>query len=676
MINNNKYIGICLLENNKGILTKSDKFLLSKLKGVITKLYIGINSNMYNVNNITILSEYTDEIYFLHDHLKEQEKYQFLLSQIKKANRMKCYEIILFDNSYFGPFYDLNKIFDEMSTKKCDFWSLLAYRKPMNNSSEKKMYLSNFLAIRNTLFNDIAFIEFFKNNKRNISDFYDFFSKRGFIHESYIQEKDILDKPLPQNFDIERYMNYELISKLKYPFLKKSCFIPKDDDFSYNVGESLNRTLKYINENLLYDVDIIWEEILSTCNIMDLYKLLHLIFILSYEESFNVKNIIPIYKQTVVIIHLYYMDLLDEEFSYIKEIPEDIDVIITSEEKNHEILNKNLKKINHKNIKLLKAGPKGRDIAALLVTAKKYLMKYNYLCFIHDKKTSGGYNIPTIGNSFRYTIWENLLKNRIYIDNILMTFIKNKRLGLLAPPEPEHSDYFQLLGNRWANSKKMTERLLTRIRVPIKLTDENEPFALSTSFWCKTKALKKLFEYDFQYDDFPDEPLPLDGTISHAIERSLVYVSQDAGYFSGIVENNEYASLRTVNLQRMISRIVDIESKEHYFVTYKGLCDTLLGEGKLIKFCERYKNKYIYGAGAFGLRLYEVLRNKKIKIDGFIISDEQKMKEDLPVQCYYLSDISISDDTGIIVAANNKYKNEMVKELTHKGWRNFFCRDI
>ena len=55
-------------------------------------------------------------------------------------------------------------------------------------------------------------------------------------------------------------------------------------------------------------------------------------------------------------------------------------------------------------------------------------------------------------------------------------------------------------------------------------------FPVGTMFWARSKALRKLFELHLTWSDYPEEPLPYDGTMLHAIERLLPFVTEDAGY--------------------------------------------------------------------------------------------------------------------------------------------------
>ena len=83
-------------------------------------------------------------------------------------------------------------------------------------------------------------------------------------------------------------------------------------------------------------------------------------------------------------------------------------------------------------------------------------------------------------------------------------------------------------------------------------------------FWAKTDALKKLFEHGWKYEDFPEEPLPIDGTISHAIERVLGYVAQDAGYKTGVIMTDKIAAQLLVRVQSDMRVMYEqLQRREH-----------------------------------------------------------------------------------------------------------------
>lgn len=60
--------------------------------------------------------------------------------------------------------------------------------------------------------------------------------------------------------------------------------------------------------------------------------------------------------------------------------------------------------------------------------------------------------------------------------------------------------------------------------------------------------MKKLFAFNWNYTDFPEEPNQIDGTLLHAVERIYPYVVQDAGFYPAYVQPDFLASLNLMNM--------------------------------------------------------------------------------------------------------------------------------
>ena len=71
-------------------------------------------------------------------------------------------------------------------------------------------------------------------------------------------------------------------------------------------------------------------------------------------------------------------------------------------------------------------------------------------------------------------------------------------------------------------------------------------------FWFRPKAMKSLFDKDWEYSDFPKEPNAMDGTLLHAIERAYPYFAQKEGYYSAWVMSNKFAKIEITNLYYLL----------------------------------------------------------------------------------------------------------------------------
>jgi lipopolysaccharide biosynthesis protein len=49
-------------------------------------------------------------------------------------------------------------------------------------------------------------------------------------------------------------------------------------------------------------------------------------------------------------------------------------------------------------------------------------------------------------------------------------------------------------------------------------------------FCARPRALQSLSDLDLTWDDYPAEPLAIDGTLLHAIERLIPFSAAQAGY--------------------------------------------------------------------------------------------------------------------------------------------------
>ena len=93
----------------------------------------------------------------------------------------------------------------------------------------------------------------------------------------------------------------------------------------------------------------------------------------------------------------------------------------------------------------------------------------------------------------------------------------------------------------------------------VSIKEDKEPIApLGSFFWARAKALEPLFEKEWTYDDFPEEPVADDGTILHAIERIYPFSAQSAGYYPGWILSESGAAMEITNLNHMLRELNNI----------------------------------------------------------------------------------------------------------------------
>lgn len=370
-----------------------------------------------------------------------------------------------------------------------------------------------------------------------------------------------------------------------------------------------------------------------------------------------------IISKSAVIIHLYYFDLLKGYLDYIDNIPEEIDVIVTSSE------NAILKELReryaeNKRISMIKKENRGRDISALLVACKDILSDYEYICFVHDKKPNRDYLEQDVEN-WNYNLWENMLSSSQYIRNVINYFEDNPDCGLLLPPEPfgEHLDAWQ--GFSWGNDHdyELTCELAQRLGINADIDWRYPSISIGSSFWVRVSAVTKLFKINWKYEDFVDEPMPLDGTISHAIERIIPYIVQDAGYLSKTVMTIEFSSIMMSFAHYYAYLSASIlnyymciwGAKIGKLEEYKGFIDDCL---TLFK---RYSKVYLFGAGHGGVECLNFCRSNSLFPTGFVVSNVSESKEQNGLPIYRFDEIERGNNIGIIVSLLDE---DMIREVT------------
>lgn len=374
-----------------------------------------------------------------------------------------------------------------------------------------------------------------------------------------------------------------------------------------------------------------------------------------------------IYKGRVaVIIHLHYLDTVDSYLEYIMAIPDSVDILFTfSDYRVKEALQKT-EIGNRKNCRFVEKQNRGRDISAFLVACRKDIIEYEYICFLHDKKEKKSIHKKDTEEWIK-CLWTNMLGSTAYIENILSTFYQNPILGLLTPPFPitEHFSTFYMCP--WGYNFDITKTLAKKLRLNSNIDISKPPITLGTVFWARTTALKKLFEIEWEYKDFDEEPLKNDGTISHAIERILAYVAQDAGFESGWVMNDLYAGVYFEQMQYVLKSAFN---KLNDLLGISWISEINSYEDKvqeILSFVNKYKKFYIFGAGICGARYLTILKIEQKVPTAFLVSDSSKNpKEVQGVPVYSIWDVELNENCGIIVGVAEPYQEKVIKTIKEK----------
>lgn len=476
-------------------------------------------------------------------------------------------ELILFNDSFFGPIYPFKEMFDKMDSADVDYWGITNHGEAPNSRDMcpygyRPRYIQTyFLAFRKNLVESNEFQQYWANLP-NYETFEDLAFKHGAVLTKYFEDLGYKWKAYVESQDLEEgrdkamsfhtYDMYNMVVNRGLPVLKRKAFkLPRDIHLRYNMASDISNTMKYLKENTDYDTSMIYRYFLRTMEPSQLVDILNLVKIIPKKQQMTYSTD----KKILIIAHLYYDDIWEYAFNYLKNIPSHIDILITTDsDYKKEFFNENIANNLENNVKVIKVEPRGRDMAALLVGSKDIVKDYDYFCFMHDKKSQGKEFI-TVGATFRDVLWENNLASPDYINGIIKEFDDNPSLGLIVPPRIYHGTYFYTYTNNyWTLCYDEVLDLLDRMEINSKISRDAPPLAIGNCFWAKYDALKPLFDLNWDYVDFPEEPMPADGTVSHALERIHGYVAASKGYYSEFVMTDEYARSELLNKSYMFSK--------------------------------------------------------------------------------------------------------------------------
>jgi len=398
-------------------------------------------------------------------------------------------------------------------------------------------------------------------------------------------------------------------------------------------------------------------------NVHEIREKNNLFRVLSYESGFSTSD-----KSIGVFICLYYDDSIAKYKKYILSAISVGTVYILSSRTY--ILNQ-ARDIFGVNCQYILKENRGRDISALLIGAKPYVREYDYWCFIHDKKARNESESDNI-DQWINEMWDSVIPTKGYIRNVLELFEINPKLGLLCPPEVfcEEMPFWYRTG--WENNYDGVVDLVNSFELKCNYEQHFAPISFGTIFWCKKHALDKLLSYEWKYEDFVDEPLPADGTISHAIERALPLFAQDAGFQTGTIMSCKCASRYFNSSQSILKRTYDI-LRDTYNIDNADILYRLVN---CLEFCKdergKGKNICIYGAGIVAKRIINFLIGSGCIVDFVAVTDIQENPSSIRgIKVCSINSIPNRTNCAFIIGVGKKQQREIIDILFDYGIQDY-----
>ena len=154
----------------------------------------------------------------------------------------------------------------------------------------------------------------------------------------------------------------------------------------------------------------------------------------------------------------------------------------------------------------------GRDIGPLLTQFGPALIaSYDVIGHLHTKKSPHVESRP-LTEAWVTFLLENMVGGKLggtMVDSILSSMASDPTIGIVFPDDPNVLS--------WASNRKRAEILATRMKCGE--LPEQFNFPAGSMFWMRAAVLKRFVELELAWGDYEPEPLPVDGTMIHAVER-------------------------------------------------------------------------------------------------------------------------------------------------------------
>ena len=220
--------------------------------------------------------------------------------------------------------------------------------------------------------------------------------------------------------------------------------------------------------------------------------------------------------------HFYYEDLAADLAFRLKRNSTRCDLFLSTDTEAKARHLRNTFGDHHGNTEIAIVPNSGRNIGPLLTEFLPRLLdgRFDLIGHVHAKRTVGEH--MTMGDAWRDFLWENLVGGEYaMLDLAASVFATKPAIGLLIAEDPHLLD--------WSDNREIAEELATRMDIDVPLADFFD-FPVGAMFWCRPAVLLPLLDLGLDWDDYPSEPAPRDGTVLHAIERLMPFIARKAGF--------------------------------------------------------------------------------------------------------------------------------------------------
>ena len=511
---------------------------------------IAVVCNMQTVEKgLHNLSSYADDIFYRENVGLDAGGFKDTLCTYIGWDKITQYDgIILANDSFYGPFEDMDRIFSEMEGKKLDFWGLMkrgageygatgkdpehilsffyAFQAPLIHSREFRSYWDNMPYYKD-------YMTAVKQYERQLTKH---FADLGYTYDAYADTLPNDSKNPKNRFFQCDYLSHEMIAERKFPFLKRK-------QMSYNTlycqtQENLPLSMEYIEKHTDYDVDLIWSNLIRTQHHTELQRSLGLRFVLQGSRLKRKKTV-----NVAVYVRVRWMNALDTVSMYLEKIKNICDIRIVTEDQDIAIRYRSM------GFTVFIS-----DVPNIEILLSADTDACRYVCLIHDSDLSSEQLPSCAGKSYFFNIWENLIKDADHIEEIAGLLDTKKHVGMLMHPVPVFGTWLGQIGFGWAEKYAEVKEWADRLGLNAITSPDTPPINVTDNFWIRSEVIASLKKR-------------LSSSVcrvpAHICSYLWNYIVQDSGKLTGIVESTFYASLNGPNYHYYLKTFIDLLTQKY-----------------------------------------------------------------------------------------------------------------
>lgn len=470
-------------------------------------------------------------------------------------------EVVLTNDTWFGPVRPYGPVFERMDALEIDFWGMTDHARevpnPFTGTGVMHYHLQSFwIAVRRSMFMSERWARYWRELPE-MPSYFDAVLK----HETVFTETFVRNGFRPAvAFASDDYptdhpalFNPTLLMDDGCPLLKRRPFFhwPPFLDRHAVIGRSIMDNV----EEHGYPTALILDNLARTVQAKVINTNLAMLDILPRTTVATADD--PTGLRVLVVVHATGSESAADLIARLGWFPAPVDAIVTTSDADlvpelERMLGAQTSRLRKAEVRLVPSRD-GRDMSAFLIGCRAELEggQYDVFVKVHDR-------LPvrrgrTVSDYFRRYTRDNLLGSPEYIVNLLALFVRERGLGVVFPP-PIQTGY-AVTGEGWSwyrgRGHDVAEDL--GIRVPL---DGVTPLAPLGGMWVgRPEGLRPLLSKNWTYADFRDTTHKRIPDIRRVLERLVTAAAGEEGLHARTVLTPGHAGLTHVSLEYKIDQL-------------------------------------------------------------------------------------------------------------------------